>query len=121
MLRRSTISVLGLTVLLVLCSCREESKPPTPRANSNVSGQPALGNDQRRKPVANTGTAAWTLLDSRRMRIKDYEGQVVVLDFWATYCPPCVAEAPHLAELQRRYEKQGLTVIGLNVGGPDDQ
>jgi thiol-disulfide isomerase/thioredoxin len=61
------------------------------------------------------------MLDSRRMRMSDYSGKVLVLDFWATYCPPCLAEAPHLAELQRRYEKQGLTVVGLNVGGPEDR
>jgi thiol-disulfide isomerase/thioredoxin len=63
----------------------------------------------------------WTQLDSRRSQISDYTGQVVVLDFWATYCPPCLEETPHLVELQKRYGAQGLKVIGLNVGGPDDR
>lgn len=64
---------------------------------------------------------SWTLLDSRRMKLSDYAGQVVVLDFWATYCPPCREETPHLVELQRRYAQQGLRIIGLNVGGPEDR
>ncbi|MGB9179443.1 MAG: TlpA disulfide reductase family protein [Pyrinomonadaceae bacterium] len=64
---------------------------------------------------------SWTLLDSRRVKLSDYAGQVVVLDFWATYCPPCREETPHLVELQRRYAQQGLRVIGLNVGGPEDR
>jgi thiol-disulfide isomerase/thioredoxin len=64
---------------------------------------------------------SFTLMDSQQAKLSDYEGQVVVLDFWATYCPPCLDEAPHLDALQRRYGAQGLQVIGLNVGGPDDR
>jgi thiol-disulfide isomerase/thioredoxin len=63
----------------------------------------------------------FTLFDNRRMRLTDYLGDVVIVDFWATYCPPCLEEVPHLAELQRRYEAQGLHVIGLHVGGEADR
>jgi thiol-disulfide isomerase/thioredoxin len=48
-------------------------------------------------------------------------GQVVVLDFWATYCPPCREEIPHLVKLQKQFGPQGLKVIGLNVGGDEDR
>ena len=65
-------------------------------------------------------TLQFTLLDNRRMKLSDYAGQVVVLDFWATYCAPCLEEAPHLDALQRRFGPQGLQVIGLNAGGVDD-
>jgi thiol-disulfide isomerase/thioredoxin len=68
-----------------------------------------------------TSAQSFTLMDNRQAKLSDYEGQVVVLDFWATYCPPCLDEAPHLDALQRRYGAQGLQVIGLNVGGPDDR
>jgi thiol-disulfide isomerase/thioredoxin len=68
-----------------------------------------------------TSAQTFTLLDNQPAKLSDYEGQVVVLDFWATYCPPCLDEAPHLDALQRRYGAQGLQVIGLNVGGPDDR
>jgi thiol-disulfide isomerase/thioredoxin len=63
----------------------------------------------------------WTQLDGRRAALEDYRGQVVVLDFWATYCPPCREEIPHLVRLQRRFGPQGFKVIGLNVGGEDDR
>lgn len=62
----------------------------------------------------------FTLLDKQQVKLSDYLGQVVVLDFWATYCPPCLEEAPHLDALQKRFGAQGLQVIGLNVGGPED-
>lgn len=44
-----------------------------------------------------------------------------MLDFYATWCPPCREEVPHLVRLQKQYEGRGLRVIGLNVGGADDR
>ncbi|HEV2762461.1 MAG TPA: TlpA disulfide reductase family protein, partial [Pyrinomonadaceae bacterium] len=60
-------------------------------------------------------------LDGRRATFEDFRGQVLVLDFYATYCPPCREEIPHLNDLQRRYKADGLNVVGLNVGGPEDR
>jgi thiol-disulfide isomerase/thioredoxin len=64
---------------------------------------------------------SFTLLDNQEVKLSEYLGQVVVLDFWATFCAPCVEEAPHLDALQSRFREQGLQVIGLNVGGDDDR
>jgi thiol-disulfide isomerase/thioredoxin len=49
----------------------------------------------------------------RRIRLTDYKGKVVLLNFWATWCPPCRAEIPDLIKLQREYRNQGLRVIGI--------
>ncbi|HEX8161560.1 MAG TPA: TlpA disulfide reductase family protein [Pyrinomonadaceae bacterium] len=70
---------------------------------------------------ASLGASVWTTLDGRSARPSDYHGKVLVLDFWATYCPPCRDETPHLVELQRRYGARGLQIVGLNVGGEDDR
>lgn len=66
-------------------------------------------------------SVGWTLLDGRQTRLRDYRGQIVVLDFYATWCPPCRDEVPHLASLQTRFGGEGLQVIGLNVGGEEDR
>lgn len=66
-------------------------------------------------------SVAWTLGDGRRMRLPDYQGKVVVLDFYATWCAPCRDSIPHLASLQTRFGSEGLQIIGLNVGGEEDR
>lgn len=72
-------------------------------------------------PAADASQYGFTLLDGRRVKMADYAGKVLVLDFWATYCPPCREEIPELIGLQRRYGSEGLHIVGLNVGGPDDR
>jgi thiol-disulfide isomerase/thioredoxin len=46
-------------------------------------------------------------------RLGDYKGKVVLLNFWATWCPPCRAEVPDLVKWQREHGKEGLQVIGI--------
>src|SRR2546423_9832940 len=65
--------------------------------------------------------AGWTVDNNRAVKLSDYKGKVVVLDFYATWCEPCRAETPRLVQLQRDYGPSGLQVIGLNVGGENDR
>lgn len=48
------------------------------------------------------------------MSLSDFRGQVVILDFWATWCGPCQGLAPILAGIEEKYASQGLKVIGIN-------
>ena len=52
-------------------------------------------------------------INGRTVRLSDYRGKVVLINFWATWCPPCRAEMPDLVQLQRDYAKQGLQIIGI--------
>lgn len=50
----------------------------------------------------------------RKVSLKDLSGKVVFLNFWATWCPPCVEEMPAIEKLHQELEKQGLVVLAIN-------
>jgi peroxiredoxin len=52
-------------------------------------------------------------IEGRTLRLSDYRGKVVLLNFWATWCAPCRAEMPDLVKWQRKYKSRGLQVIGV--------
>src|SRR5712664_1061635 len=54
-------------------------------------------------------------LDGKPMHLSDFRGRVVVLNFWASWCPPCVEEAPSMNRLQRHIEPLGGTILGVSV------
>lgn len=96
---------------------RKAATPQVPR--TNLPMPPVAASHGAEAGAAPAG--AWTQPDGRRVRLEDLRGQVVVLDFWATYCPPCREEIPHLVRLQKQYGPKGFKVIGLNVGGEEDR
>jgi len=54
-------------------------------------------------------------IDGRTIKLSDYRGKVLVMDFWATWCPPCQQETPQLARIARDNQARGLEVIGLHI------
>ena len=56
-------------------------------------------------------------LDGKNTRLKEYRGQVVLINFWASWCGPCRQEMPLLEKIDKRYRDAGFTVLGVNVEG----
>ena len=56
-----------------------------------------------------------TLSDGRVVRLSEFHGQPVVINFWASWCAPCRAEAPTLEETHQRYADRGVVILGINL------
>lgn len=88
------------------------------------SSKAASETDPTRSAEA-TGTApdfALRNLDGKTVRLSELRGKAVVLNFWATWCPPCRHEIPWFIDLQKKYGSQGLQIVGVSMDqtGPQD-
>lgn len=85
----------------------------TPIARGRLSGETAGA-----EPSAIEGKVAADFelknMDGKTVKLSDTKGSVVVLDFWATWCPPCRAGLPHLAKAAEKYASKGVTVYAIN-------
>jgi cytochrome c biogenesis protein CcmG/thiol:disulfide interchange protein DsbE len=74
-------------------------------------------------PAAKVGNAvgdrapdfALTDAEGRKVQLADFAGKVVVLNFWATWCPPCRREIPDFVQLQKQYGPKGVVVVGISL------
>jgi thiol-disulfide isomerase/thioredoxin len=91
-------AVVGVLLLLGRATPHQESQTGTP-------GSALIG-----KTIADFGGKT---ADGRAFRLSDYKGQVVLVNFWATWCGPCHMEMPDLIKLQEKYGPRGFTIVGL--------
>lgn len=54
-------------------------------------------------------------LDGQKVHSSNFKGKIVLLNFWATWCPPCIEEIPSLKSLHRAYQSEGVEVVGINL------
>ncbi|MGQ0659208.1 MAG: TlpA family protein disulfide reductase [Chromatiales bacterium] len=58
-------------------------------------------------------------IDGKERRLSEWDGKVLVVNFWATWCPPCREEIPDFVKLQQQFEGQGVQFIGIAMDRPD--
>lgn len=110
--------IVVLSTLMFLAACNSSE----PNTNTPVISAPPR-TTYPMPPVSGNSLLdmGWEHSDGKRSIVSEYKGKVLVLDFYATWCVPCRDSVPHLIGLQKKYEEQGLVVVGLNVGGPGDE
>ncbi len=79
-----------------------------------IDGLPWSEKSARRAPDFRIRT-----LDGRQIALSDFRGKVLILDFWATWCPPCREEIPLLVRLKKEYGEHGVEILGLTVEDPE--
>jgi thiol-disulfide isomerase/thioredoxin len=111
--------ILSAAALVVLPGCEPASETSGGAAAANTSGRAAPGVTASNAPVGvKVGNRApdWVLRDGEgnTHRLSDYVGQVVVMDFWATWCGPCRRAMPGMQHLHETYADRGVVVLGMN-------
>ncbi|MFO7172724.1 MAG: TlpA disulfide reductase family protein [Bacillota bacterium] len=77
--------------------------------------RPADAKGRQPQPGEPAPDFALETLDGQVVRLSDLRGQVVLLNFWATWCPPCREEMPALQAVERLYREKGFRVLAINL------
>lgn len=105
------IAVVVLVIAGMLIAGKRLSKPQTAGASisgSNTAIKGKVAPDFQLKD-----------LDGKTVRLADLRGKAVLLNFWATWCPPCKIEMPWFVDLQKQYGPQGLQIVGVAMDDGD--
>jgi thiol-disulfide isomerase/thioredoxin len=123
-LAASYLSAILLTGATFTAAC-DSAAPPRALGDSANSASAQRGQKPVPAPdqqaVESASDLPITKLDGGAFKLSDFRGKVLVVDFWATNCPPCVRLVPKLAELSRKYRDKGLEVVGLTSDDRADQ
>ena len=91
---------------------------------ASPASQNAISEEGRLPEIAAPGSPAIDFeavsLHGDKVRLSDFRGQIVALNFWATWCAPCLVEMPALQAAQDQFGSQGFTIVAVNAGEPTD-
>jgi thiol-disulfide isomerase/thioredoxin len=105
--------VLGMSVSLMLTGCGKQHSDADLKP-SKASTELQSETKSAPIPVAVVGK------DEYQKAVAAHQGKVVLVDYWATWCGPCVKQFPHTVELAKKYHDRGLDVIALSFDEPGD-
>lgn len=91
-------------------------------SSGSATGEPAVAGSSEGALKAGTMATDFTTrdIDGRTVRLSDYLGkQAILLDFWSTFCQPCMAEMPHLRRIYEDNRSKGFVVIAISMDGPE--
>lgn len=135
---RKSLFILILIGLFVASGCSAKSEVDLP-ATEAVNEQPTEVNDKIDETISETAVSTnagkvskssvkndrtneikapdfiLATLDGSEFMLSDFNGKVVMLNFWGTWCPPCRKEIPDLINLQNKYSKDGLEIVGITL------
>lgn len=120
---RLAVAFVVLGVLLAACQAPDDQPEPAPAVPSSDAITVETDSAGIIKPAYVGPAPDFTLatLAGDSLRLSDLRGQVVLLNFWATWCAPCVEEIPEFVDLYRELHPEGLAIVGVAIDeqGPE--
>lgn len=99
-----------------ISSCVDGKSNKNEGSNKAESNNPESSTENPNMQKVDTkGKAYKNLLDGKDISFEDYDGYVLLIDFWATWCPPCRTEIPWFIELRDKYKDRKFEVIGISL------
>ena len=115
-----TVFVLSL-VFLPGCTEKNENRTDSISDEELVINSLTLGNTSHVSQVKgllsenNIPTFSWCNEEGQELNLASYKGKVIVINFWATWCPPCRSEIPDFISVYNKYKSQGVEFLGISL------
>ncbi len=103
-MKKGILVALGVVALLALMWWADRKFPPPERTASSTASAPT-----------EAPTVALKDLNDHDVTLAQFKGQVVLVNFWATWCEPCKVEIPWMIEFQKKYGPRGFTILGVSM------
>jgi len=122
MLAAVAVLLFSLSLFLNACTQSTNTNTDSNADNTNNNNTTGSGSTSQDRVILQEGMAApdfsFTTIDGKTGKLSDYKGQVVFINFWASWCGPCLKEMPDIASLQQQYPN--IVFLAINVSDNAD-